>query len=200
MSVNSLSQPRDARRGFTMMEILVAITIIAVLTAVLLPALANKLRDSRTTAISQTLLGLSQGIAEFKRATTRYPQHLSYLTATVTSANTDICGNILSTTPSSLWRGPYASRDLSSGAGIAMGDATIEDLLARVVSGSSTWLVIDVHDVESTTTSDLESELDGSPADANNGTIRWQSTAVGASPAADAGTFNVRYAIPINSC
>src|SRR6266536_3218724 len=96
-----LERVRDPR-GFTMMEVIVALTIVALLTAVLLPSLTGKLRDSRTTAISQTFLGLSQGIAEFKRATTRYPSSLTLLTNAPTASNTDICGNALSSTPSSL--------------------------------------------------------------------------------------------------
>lgn len=199
MLTHGLAAPGHARRGFSMMEILVALAIIAALTAVLVPALAGKLRDSRTTAISQTLLGLSQGIAEFKRATTRYPGSLTLLTTAPTSESPDICGNILSTIPASLWRGPYSSREILS-EGISMGDAVIQASLSRVVSGTSIWLMIDSKDVENASASDLEASLDGGAPDAGTGTIRSTSGSVGTATAASPGTLNVSYAIPINSC
>lgn len=192
-------------RGFTMMEVIVTLAIMAVLTAVLLPALNNKLRDSRTTALSSTFLGLSQGIAEFKRATTRYPSSLLLLTNTPTSSDLDICGNVLSTTPASLWRGPYSSRVITSN-GISMGDGVIPTGLRRVTAGSSTFLLIDGADVEIATVTDLESQLDGSPSDLTAGTIRATSSSIPATGtsalinAPDAGSYNVSYAIPINSC
>lgn len=192
-------------RGFTMMEVIVTLAIMAVLTAVLLPALNNKLRDSRTTALSSTYLGLSQGIAEFKRATTRYPGSLLYLTTPPVAANLDICGNALSSTAVSLWRGPYSSRVITSN-GISMGDAVIPTGLRRVTAGSSTFLLIDAANVEIPTVTDLESQLDGSPSDLTAGTIRATSSSIAATAtsalinAPDAGSYNVSYAIPINSC
>lgn len=183
---------RWLRRGFTLMEILVAVAIVAVLTAVLLPALSNKLRDSRTTALSQTFLGLSQGIAEFKRATTKYPSSLQLLTTPPLSTDNNICGGDLSTTPAALWSGPYSSRTILS-TGISMGDAVIQNSLRRVTAGSSTFLLIDAYGVENSTVDDLESGLDGGTADANGGTIRW---VAGSSTSIE----NVSYAIPINSC
>ena len=190
------SVSRRARtHGFSMLEVLTALAIIAVLTAVLLPALNNKLQDSRSTALEQTFLGLSQGIAEFKRATTRYPSTLLYLTTQPNSTpNTDVCGNILSST-AALWRGPYVSRDVPS-TGIQMGDAVIPPGLTRVMNASNTvplFILITGNGVESSTVDDMESDLDGLPADANNGTIRWVAGSTTT-------VRNVSYAMPVNSC
>ena len=200
------SAPQRTRiRGFTMVEVLVALAIVAVLSAVVLPSLMGKLRDSRTTSLSQTFLGLSQGIAEYKRATTKYPSSLLLLTTAPTSASLDICGNAISTTPAGLWRGPYASRIIVS-TGIKMGDANIPTGLRRVVVGSAVFLIIDAEDVETATANDLEAQLDGGTADLTAGTIRATSASIAATAtsalinASDAGTLNVSYAIPINSC
>ena len=186
---------RSPFRGFSLLEVLVAIAIIAVLTAVVLPSLSNKLRDSRTAALSQTLQGISQGVAEFKRATTRYPSTLGMLVTATGATSLDICGTQLSTTPSSLWRGPYLTRDVPSG-GIAMGDAVIQTALGKVMNASGTaplFILINANGVESSTVDALESTLDGGTADAANGTIRW----VAGSSTSER---NVSYAIPVSSC
>jgi prepilin-type N-terminal cleavage/methylation domain-containing protein len=194
MRVKLSRYPRPrTHQAFTLVEVLVALAIVALLTAVLLPALSRKLVDARTTALSQTFLGLSQGIAEFKRATTRYPSTLVYLSTQPVAANTDICGNSLSTTPVSLWRGPYSSRDISAN-GIQMSDAVVQSSLGKVLSGTSPiFILINAYGVESGTVVDLESSLDGGTSDANSGTIRWVSGST-------TSVFNVSYAIPVNSC
>ena len=175
--------------GFTMMEILVALAIVAVLTAVLLPVLGSKMRDARTAAIAGTLQGLSQGIAEYKKAVTRYPRSLSLLTTPPTAASLDACGN--SSTPFQLWRGPYVSREMLA-TGTQMGDGAIQDQLRRVTAGSSTYLMIDVTGVETKSANDLETMFDGTTAlPSTTGTIR---TVVSGT------TTDVTYSIPINGC
>ncbi len=84
---------RTRMRGFTLVEVLVALAIIATLVAVLYPALSGKVRDSRTAALLQTFQGYAQGVAEFKKGTTRYPSSLLLLTAAPTATSLDICGN-----------------------------------------------------------------------------------------------------------
>lgn len=191
--------------AFTLAEVLVALAIVAVLGAVILPALNGKLRDSRSTSLSQTFLGLSQGIAEYKRATAHYPFDLTYLTTAPTATSKDACGNALGATPATLWRGPYTTRVVLS-SGIRMGDALIPVGLRRVVSGTQIFLLIDAANTEIATATDLELQLDGTPPDANNGTIRWVTGAIAASSpypgvaAPDPGNTNLSYAIPINSC
>ena|SRR5438067_840623 len=197
--------PLRARRGFSLAEIIVAMLIIAILAAMVYPTVAGKLRDSRTSALSQTFVGFSQGIAEYKRATTRYPGSLTLLTTAPVVGSLDICGNAMTATLVALWRGPYASRMVLAG-GLTVGDATIQPGLRRVVSGSNIFLMIDAPAVETSIANDLEAQLDAGAADFTTGSIRAQTTAIAATStstaiaAAPTGTTNVSYAMPINSC
>jgi prepilin-type N-terminal cleavage/methylation domain-containing protein len=181
--------------GFTLLEILVSLAIMAALVAVVYPALNSKLRDARTATLAQTLLGFSQAIAEMKRATTMYPSSLSQLTtAPVANSSTNICGagNTFTTAAAAQWRGPYVSREIPSG-GVPAGDATINLALRRVTSASSTWLVMDVPSVETQVANDLETLFDGSTTNSSTtGTIQTGTPSDGLT--------SLSYYMPINSC
>ena len=191
-------------RAFTLTEIVVALAIIAIMAAMIYPTVASNIRDSRSTALSQTFSGLSQGIAEYKRATTRYPGSLLYLTTAPATTDLDICG-VQILTLNALWRGPYASRLITSD-GLAIGDATIPTGLRKVTVGSNIFLMIDAPAVETAVADALEALYDAGTASPTTGTIRAQATQIAATttsafiPDAPSGTTNVSYAIPINSC
>src|SRR5258708_17566559 len=92
----------------------------------IVPGVLSKLRVSQASAMSQTFVGLSQGIAEFKRATTRYPLLLASLTAQPIATDADICGNAMTAVNVALWRGPYASRTISA-SGLQIGGGPIQN-------------------------------------------------------------------------
>ncbi|MBA3646614.1 MAG: prepilin-type N-terminal cleavage/methylation domain-containing protein [Gemmatimonadaceae bacterium] len=196
--------------GFTLVEVLTALAIIAVLAAVVIPSLTSKLRDSRSATIAQTTLGLSQAIAEFKRATSMYPSNLTQLTtAPIAGTTLNICGtgNTFSSTQATLWRGPYTSRDITAN-GVVVGDATVNAGLRRVAVGSSTWIVLDIPSVEDPIAFDLETQFDGGGASSSTtGTIQWTDNSIASTttsslvPAASPPWLtNLSYYIPINSC
>jgi prepilin-type N-terminal cleavage/methylation domain-containing protein len=193
------------RRGFSLAEIVVALVIIAIMAAVIYPTVASNMRDSRSTALAQTFSGLSQGIAEYKRAITRYPGSLLLLTTAPVAADPDICGNNTTATLAALWRGPYASRLITTD-GLSIGDATMPTGLRRVQVGSNFFLMIDAPAVETEVADALEALYDAGTPNAGTGTIRSQTGGIALTPtsaaiaAAPTGTINVSYAIPINSC
>jgi prepilin-type N-terminal cleavage/methylation domain-containing protein len=186
------------KRGFTLPEVLVALAILAIVGAFVIPVVFSQIRASQVAALSQTYAGLSQGIAEFKRATTRYPLLLSSLTAAPAATDDDICGNDLGAANAALWRGPYASRQITA-SGVLVGEYTIRNTLRRI-AGTPVVLMIDIAAISTDVVTDLESQLDAGTADGNTGTIRYTSAAVGTLGAAPSGTYNLSYAIPINSC
>lgn len=191
-----MRQSNRTHKGFTAVEILVAMAIVAVLSAIVVPEIMGRIRDSRRSALSQTLFGLTQGIAEYKKAVTRYPQKLSLLTtAPVLGVAEDACGNLLSGTNINNWRGPYVSRQLLA-TGIPMGDGNIADSLERV-AGPPTYLLMRVTNVDRSIALLLESELDAPPPalpDSATGTIRFQ-------PAPGfADQVTLFYSLPISGC
>src|SRR5207247_1997632 len=95
-----------------------------------------------TAALSQTFSGLAQGIAEYKRAVTRYPGSLTLLTTAPVSASLDICGAQILTL-NALWRGPYATRIIPS-TGVEIGDGMVQAGVRRVTAGTNIFYLIDV--------------------------------------------------------
>lgn len=179
------------RDGFSMVEVLVALAIVAILSAVVVPQIVGRLRESRESALSQTFFGLSQGVAEYKKAVTRYPSNLTLLTTAPASGATDACGDTLSTANRNNWRGPYVSRQLLA-TGLPMGDAQIQDVLERV-AGPPTYLYIVATGVDTKIADGLEAELDGvTGAPTTTGTIRT----VVETPT----QVTVKYSIPISGC
>jgi prepilin-type N-terminal cleavage/methylation domain-containing protein len=60
------SQPLTQRRGFTLMELLIAIVIIGILMALLIPTIAGVRRRVQQAAVSTEITQLEQAIASFK--------------------------------------------------------------------------------------------------------------------------------------
>lgn len=191
------------RRGFTVIEILIGIIIIAIMSAVAIPAVMGRIRDAQTSSLSQSLFSLSLAIFEYKKAVTAYPSQLVLLAKQPQSTDLDICGATLATgNKYNNWRGPYVSRELVSG-GVGIGDARIVNTLRYTTTPpgtTPTTLYIDVSGVETQTATDMEAQFDGTPLDPAAGTVRYTTNAVGTLPAAPSGTVNLSYAIPINGC
>src|SRR5579885_1937912 len=68
------------RSAFTLFEVLVSVALVAVLGAVIYPTVMSRVRSSVSSSLMQTLVSLSQSIAEYKRAVTHYPGSLLLLT------------------------------------------------------------------------------------------------------------------------
>lgn len=194
-----MTPPR--RRGFTVLEVIIAILLIAIMSAAVIPALMGRIRDAQTSALSQTLFSLSLAIFEYRKAVTVYPPQLVHLATKPASTVTDACGVTAIGVPNSNnWRGPYVSRELVTG-GIGIGDAQINNQLRRE-PGPPVVLYMDVAAVDNTTTIDIETSYDGpiTGASPTTGTIRYTTGTVGSLPAAPPQTYNLSYGIPITGC
>ena len=100
----------SSRRGFTLPEVLVTVTIVAVLAAVMVPAVINQVAKGDTPAVSQDIGGLRTAVTTFAADTRHFPKLLSDLGgSSITSTALDIQGNAYGSDAVAGYKGPYAS-------------------------------------------------------------------------------------------
>jgi prepilin-type N-terminal cleavage/methylation domain-containing protein len=164
------------RRAFTLLEVVAAIALIAILAAILYPTIAASLRNAQAGALGATLENIRTGISNFHDNVGAYPRTLSLLTTQPVFGNDDSCGTNLSAGERGDWRGPYMTAAITGD--FPVGDGTVDNDLVRVpATGTNTpgILQVIVTNVDSTTAYEVESQFDGGP-DYAAGTILWAST------------------------
>jgi type II secretion system protein G len=88
--------PRAAHRhGFTLMEVIVAVAIVAVMAGALTPVIFRQLNEARRDATSTELAAVQDGLLDFYEDTGRFPTEAEGLAALVTDPG--VAG----------WQGPY---------------------------------------------------------------------------------------------
>ena len=191
------------RRGFTVLEIIVAVFMIAVISAAVIPALMGRIKDAEKSALGQTLFSLSLAVIEYRKAVSVNPGRIAYLGTPPGATDVDACGTALNAN-SANWRGPYVTREVLAG-GVGIGDSRIANNLRRD-AGPPVRLFIDVEFVDADIAADLDAQYDGAAPSPTTGTIRYQTGAL-ANPvfgttlaAAPAGMVNLSYGIPITGC
>ncbi len=98
---------RRDRRGFTLVELLVVIVVLAVLAAIVLPKFMDSSKRSKESALKSDLKLLRNAISLFQADTGYYPAQLSDLAATSAPAKgLDSAGAQQDITASD-WHGPY---------------------------------------------------------------------------------------------
>jgi prepilin-type N-terminal cleavage/methylation domain-containing protein len=166
-----VSELRRAVRGFTLIEILVALAIVAVIAAVSIPALHSHIEESRIKRMAVDLTSIAQAIREYEKHVGTYPTDLSELTTQpVAGTDKNSCGVILTGPEVALWKGPY----LPSAAPYIEGEDTIFGNLKRKNGSTKNpdILQIAVRQPPMTTALKLDSLFDGD-GDLSAGTITW---------------------------
>jgi len=100
--------------GFTLAEILVALALIALLAAVLLPTVAGQILKGDAARVQQDLSAVRGGIDQFLADVHRYPGKYSDLSTKITttlSTHADINGAAYVSGLVSKWSGPYVTKD-----------------------------------------------------------------------------------------
>lgn len=96
-------------RGFTLIEMLIVIVVIAVLALIVIPKLLGAGRKQREAVLRENLQQLRQAISKFEEDTSAWPPALSDIMAAngdALSADADGNGTLVDRT---LYRGPYLS-------------------------------------------------------------------------------------------
>jgi type IV pilus assembly protein PilE len=143
------------KSGFTLAEVLVTIAIIAIMAAVLLPALNNQLSKGDTSRIASDLTNLQSGVQAFVSDVRQYPSTTDQLVTTLTGS--DANGVTFSASAIDAWKGPYVSRDVLSNTG---GRATISASFTKTATSSTDFLTVTVSPISGDQFASLENTLD----------------------------------------
>lgn len=190
------------RTGLTVAEMIVVMAIIAVLAAMMMPAMRGRSVHADAVALTNTLSGLRQGIQGYRLHTGWYPSSIFQLVAIPGQQNSPLttsCGGALaSATVQAAWRGPYISQQVGTGgiqtAGMAIAPDFTRDTV--VVAGFTGDIVgslrINVLGVTQTIAERVDGAFDGGSFSAASGAVTWADT--GATPGV------LVFRIPVSGC
>ena len=181
------------RGAFTLVEVIVAVAVVTILAAAILPGLVRSLEVARVDRAQELFETFADGIDDFRADVPRYPSRLSQLVTEISSADDNSCGANFSNGHANQWDGPYVRRVITT-TGVAIGIGTAEDLLVRVPpTASSALLMISVENVKLEDALELNERYDVDGGSGTAGTIRWTT------PDAQ-GLTNLFFAMPVNGC
>jgi type IV pilus assembly protein PilE len=170
---------RSKRRGFTLAEVLVTLSIIAIMAAVLLPALNSQIGKGDAGRVASDLTNIQTGAQAFLSDVHRYPASLSHLTTLITTSQTDLLGNTYPSTLVAKWKGPYVQKDVISPSGIG----TFSSNFTTATGGNSiSYLTVQLTNVSVQDFGRIEDLLDegnSSSTSSTSGLVRYSSTANG---------------------
>jgi len=132
---------RTKQKGFTLIEMIGVLAVIAILAAIVAPKIFDAIRDAKIDTLVTNLNSVRTSIVQYYKDTSAFPQHDAdpsgirgqgaikdfFTQPTVT----DAAGN---TAPQRGWQGPYIDKELENPINPS-GDFTILDTAAAVVAG-----------------------------------------------------------------
>lgn len=169
---------RRDRKGFTLPEILVSITLLAVLAAVVVPTIASQVRKGDPSRMSNDFVALRSGVEQFLSDVRKYPTSIGQLASPITTSMSPIVGSY-GKADSARWRGPYITKDSAAAdtTGYGLGIKQPFDSMSFAVSGNQRaagklYLVATVIGIDTLNWLQFDQMFD----DGNSltGTIRWK--------------------------
>ena len=178
------SQSKSSRKkirhvGFTLAEILVALALISLLAAVLLPTVAGQLLKGDAARVSEDLNAVRSGIEQFLADVHRYPGKYSDLSTQITttaSTHTDINGAGYSAGLVSKWAGPYVTKDtLNSGIETGFGGTILNGFGKSLNTNGINYVTIRIVGIAPADYDRIDAAIDGAgacPACRSTGLLR----------------------------
>lgn len=120
--INGLGRTSSrAAKGFTLAEVLVTVAIIAVLAAVVVPAVTGQMDKGDLGRISNDIANLRTGVEQFVSDVRKYPGSIGQLTRSIATTDKDITATLYTSGYTSRWKGPYINKDYSTAAKTSFG-------------------------------------------------------------------------------
>ena len=161
-------------RGFTLAEILIALALIAILAAVLLPTVAGQILKGDAGRVMQDLEAVRSGADQFLADVHRYPGKVSDLTTAITTAKTDINGNTYPSGLVSKWSGPYLTKDtLNASIQTGFGGSIVNTFTKNMNTNGVNYVTVMIVGIAYPDFARIDVQLDGT-ADSTKGLLRFK--------------------------
>jgi prepilin-type N-terminal cleavage/methylation domain-containing protein len=162
-----------ARPGFTLAEVLVAFTLIAILAAVIVPTVRGRLQSAYESSIIAEFDNLASAIAAYRQDVGKYPPSLDYLTA-LRAPLVDRCNVALSSDAQASYRGPYVTREILNSVGyLFAAKDTVNDVITT--NATPAGLGITIVGPDTLTAHNVDIQIDGF-ANRTLGAVQWTPT------------------------
>lgn len=155
------------RDGFTLPEILVAVAMVGVLSAAVLPTVVGQINKSEVSRIEQDLQNVQQAAQAFRADVGQWPSTLDQLVTKITTAGTgmDVGGNSVTfaSTEVARWHGPYLSRSTVTAGIETGGGGTIQQTFGFGIptGGTVNFLTLTLNDLSEADAESVNNDLDG---------------------------------------
>lgn len=168
----------SARRGFTLAEILVALALMALLAAVLLPTVAGQVLKGDAGRVVQDLEAVRAGAERFLTDIRRYPGKYSDLSRAITVANTDILGSAYTSGQVTKWEGPYITKDtITASVETGFGGRITNVFKTELNTNAVSYLTVVVTGITGPDADRIDEQIDGpSATPRTTGLLRWVSS------------------------
>jgi type IV pilus assembly protein PilE len=167
---------KKQKRGFTLAEVLVTLSIIAIMAAVLLPALNSQIGKGDAGRVASDLTNIQTGAQAFLSDVHRYPASLTHLTTAIATNQNDLLGSAYPSTLVAKWKGPYVQKDAISPSGIGTFTSTFSQTAG---SNGINYLSVSLTNVSAADFARIEDLLDegnSSSTSSTSGLVRYSST------------------------
>ena len=172
------TQGRSKRAGFTLAEILVALALVALLAAVLLPTVAGQILKGDAARVQQDLEAVRAGVDQFLADVRRYPgkySDLSKLIVASSALHVDINGDQYKDAQVGKWSGPYVVKDTVTATVPSGYGGLIQNVFMKVGNTNAVdYLTIVITGITGPDFDRIDLQVDG-VVDRTGGLLRWVS-------------------------
>jgi general secretion pathway protein G len=158
---------RQAQKGFSIMEILVSLAILAILAAMVIPTMSAKMREADGASIAKDLVAVQTAIKAFATDVHRFPGKLTQLENEIDGNAKDINATDYPLHIEDNWRGPYLIRDATQ----VLGPVDIDASFKPVTGDNGVkYATIQLNDVSFEEFQTIEAMLDAGTPSATSAT------------------------------
>lgn len=184
--------------GFTLFEVIVAAAIVAILSAVAFPVVAEQIERRRVDNAITTLKNLADAMTAFRLNVGMNPGNLTHLSSPITSTDLNSCGSAYGTPAANAWAGPYYTKQILISTGLPLSEdnlGRVQDVLVRAPAGVATpgSLALQVTGIPLEKVTEIDATVDGDGG-GTTGRVRWTT------PADANGHVTMAYHVAINGC